>query len=218
LSEALRGAGVQIGRDRMFEELRHRQLLIEKRRAEHPHTTNSRHGLPVFPNLIREVEVITPNEVWVADLTYVRTRQAFMYLALLTDKRSRKIVGYHCGDTLEATGCMAALEMALADLPKGAKPIHHSDRGCQYCCHRYLEKLEARGLAVSMTESNHTAENALAERMNGILKEEYGLGSEFQTREQALRAVDQAVYLYNHCRPHTALDYEFPAAAHALAE
>src|SRR5882762_4526001 len=141
----------------MFEELRHRQLLIEKRRAEHPHTTNSRHGLPVFPNLIREVEVITPNEVWVADLTYVRTRQAFMYLALLTDKKSRKIVGYHCGDTLEAEGCIQALDMALRDLPPGVQPIHHSDQGTQYCCHAYVKRLLERGLSISMTERNHCA-------------------------------------------------------------
>jgi len=218
LQELLRDAGVQIGRDRMFEELRKRQLLVEKRRAEYPHTTNSSHGLRVFQNRLPEVKVSAPNQVWVADLTYVRTKEAFLYLALVTDKRSRKIVGYHCGDTLEASGCIAALEMALADLPKHAQPIHHSDRGCQYCCQQYLDKLKDRGLSVSMTERNHTAENALAERMNGILKEEYGLGGEFQTKQQALLAVEQAVHLYNHCRPHTALDYEFPAAVHALAE
>lgn len=218
LKEALEEAGVQIGRDRLFEELRQRQLLVEKRRSEYPHTTNSRHDLPVFPNLIREAQIDAPNEVWVADLTYLRTKEAFVYLALLTDRHSRKIVGYHCGETLEASGCVAALAMALADLPRGAKPIHHSDRGCQYCSHRYLEKLESGGLRVSMTEKNHTAENALAERMNGILKGEYGLAGEFQSTQAVRRAVDQAVYLYNNRRPHSALRYQFPAMVHTVAE
>jgi putative transposase len=218
VGRALGKAGVQMGRDRMFEELRKRQLLVEKQRGKLVHTTNSRHGLPVFPNLIREMEVKAPSQVWVADLTYLRTKEAFLYLSLLTDKCSRKIVGYHCSETLEASGCLTALEMALADLPRGRAPIHHSDRGCQYCCHRYLEKLSSRGLQVSMTETNHVAENAMAERVNGILKGEYGLGSQFQTKEQALRAVKEAVYLYNNRRPHRALGYQFPSAVHSLAE
>jgi len=218
LRKSLEEAGVRLGRDRMFEELGKRGLLVEKLRAEYAHTTNSRHGMPMFPNRIRDLEVKAPNKVWVADLTYLRTKESFVYLALVTDKYSRKIVGYHCGDTLEASGCVGALEMALQDLPKDAKPIHHSDRGSQYCCEQYLEKLEGGGLSVSMTENNHAAENALAERMNGILKTEYGLGSEFQTKRQARRAVEEAVYLYNHCRPHTALKLKFPAVQHALAE
>ena len=218
LRKPLEEAGVRMGRDRIFEELRKRGLLVDKPSAEYAHTTNSRHGMAVFPNRIRDVKLEAPNKVWVADLTYLRTKESFVYLALLTDKYSRKIVGYHCGDTLEASGCIRALEMALKELPKNARPIHHSDRGSQYCCDQYLEKIESGGLAVSMTESNHTAENALAERMNGILKMEYGLGGEFQTREQALRAVDEAVYLYNHCRPHTALQYRFPTRVHSLAE
>jgi len=218
LRKPLEKAGVRMGRDRMFEELRKRGLLVEKPPPEYAHTTNSRHGLAVFPNRIRDLEVKAPNKVWVADLTYLRTKESFVYLALLTDKYSRKIVGYHCADTLEASGCIGALEMALKELPGGAKPIHHSDRGCQYCSEQYLEKLETGDLTVSMTEKNHTAENALAERMNGILKMEYGLGSEFQTKGEARRAVEQAVYLYNHCRPHTALKLNFPAMVHALAE
>jgi putative transposase len=146
------------------------------------------------------------------------TKEGFLYLSLITDKCSRKIVGYHCDETLEASGCLAALEKALADLPAGRAPIHHSDRGGQYCRHRYLEKLGSRGLQVSMTETNHVAENAMAERVNGILKGEYGLGYQFQTKEQALRAVEQAVYLYNSCRPHRALGYQFPSAVHSLVE
>ena len=215
---ALEEAGVKIGRDRMFEVLRERELLVEPKPAEYPRTTNSYHCLPVFTNRIKDLEVQQPNEVWVVDLTYVRTAEGFLYLALLTDKKSRKIVGHHSGDTLEAEGCLQALDKALRDLPEGVHPIHHSDKGTQYCCHAYVNRLQERGLSISMTETNHCAENALAERMNGILKSEYSLGREFRTKAEARLAVDQGVHLYNTRRPHTALNYRFPAEVHSVVE
>jgi putative transposase len=208
--------GVVLGRDRFLEVLREKGLLLEPKPAEYPCTTNSQHSLPVFRNRIKGLAVSKPNEVWVGDLTYVRTEVGFLYLALLTDKVSRKVVGYHCGDTLEAGGCLAALKHALAELPAGARPIHHSDQGTQYCCHEYVNRLVAHGLSVSMTETDHCAENALAERMNGILKSEYGLGSQFKTKAGARLAVDQAVHLYNTRRPHTALGYRTPQEVHSL--
>ena len=191
--------------------------LVARKPSEWPRTTQVDPNLPLFKNLIKGCRVTGPNQVWVADITYIRTREAFMYLGLITDRWSRKIVGYHCGDTLEAAGCLCALEMALAALPAGARPKHHSDRGSQYCCHEYVNRLVARGLGISMTEQDHCAENALAERMNGILKSEYGLGREMKAKEQARRAVDEAVHLYNTRRPHTALNYRFPEAVHSLA-
>jgi len=203
LKEPLQQAGVKVGRDRMFEILREGELLVERRRADYPTTTNSYHCLPVFENLIREREVKQPNEVWVGDITYLRTEEGFLYLSLLTDKMSRKIVGYHCGDSLEASGCKRALEMALGQLPEGAQPIHHSDRGSRYCCHDYVNRLVDRGLKISMTEKDHCAENALAERMNGIIKGEYWVGRKFKTKASAREAVDQAISLYNSRRPHT---------------
>jgi putative transposase len=218
LKQELRQAGVKIGRDRLFEELRARDLLVKKQRSEYPRTTNSAHSLPVFRNLVKDRTVSKANEVWVSDITYLRSDEGFLYLALLTDSHSRKIVGYHCADTLEAVGCIKALEMALSSLPKGAKPIHHSDRGCQYCCHEYVKRLTENGLLVSMTETNHSAENAQAERMNGILKSEYALGVRFRTKEQARRAANQAVLIYNTRRPHTSLGYRIPAVVHSLAE
>ena len=124
------------------------------------------------------------------------------------------MVGAHVGDTLEAAGCVRALEGALAQLPAGARPIHHSDQGSQYCCHDYIGRLAAHGLGISMTESNHCAENALAERMNGILKQEYGLGQEFASKAAARRAVPQSIWLYNTQRPHTALGYRTPEQVH----
>lgn len=214
LKAELAEAGVRLGRDRFFEELRQRELLLKPVRAEYPRTTQSYHNLPVFRNRLKGLAVTQPHEAWVSDLTYLRTREGFLYLALITDRYSRKVVGAHVGDTLEAVGCVQALEAALAQLPTGAKPIHHSDQGSQYCCHEYIGRLEAHGIGISMTERNHCAENALAERMNGILKQEYGLGLEFATKADARRAVPQGIWLYNTQRPHTALGYRTPEDVH----
>jgi len=150
----LEEANVSIGRDRFFEVLAENDLLVV-RKPGRPRTTNSRHALPVFHNLLEGRELSSPNEAWVSDLTYIRTDEGFLYAALITDAYSRKIVGAHIGDSLEAEGCLAALEQALGDLPEGQHPIHHSDRGCQYCCHAYVERLQDHGLAISMTEIMH---------------------------------------------------------------
>jgi len=214
LAGELKRAGVCIGRDRMFEELRKRQLLLQPLRAEYPRTTQSYHNLPVFRNLIKDKEATQPNEIWVSDLTYLRTLEGYLYLALITDLYSRKIVGWHVGDTLEAVGCVRALEGALKELPEARKPIHHSDQGSQYCCHEYVDRLQKHGLGISMTQSNHCAENALAERMNGILKYEYGLRAEFVTKAQARQAVAQGIHLYNTKRPHCSLKLFVPDKVH----
>jgi transposase InsO family protein len=216
LQGVLAREGVRLGRDRFFAVLGEQGLLLEPKPAEYPCTTQSRHYLPVFGNRIKGLKVSRPNEVWVGDLTFVRTEMGFLYLSLRTDKSSRKVVGYHCGESLGAGGCLAALQQALADLPAGAAPIHHTDRGTQYCSHEYVDWAQAHGLSMSMTETDHCAENALAERMNGILKSEYGLGGRFKTKASAQLAVDQAVHLYNTRRPHTALGYRTPQAVHAL--
>ncbi|HRT09813.1 MAG TPA: IS3 family transposase [Candidatus Paceibacterota bacterium] len=214
LQPELRAAGVKIGRDRFFEVLAQRDLLLEPQPAEYPCTTQSRHNLPVFTNRIKGLQLTGANQVWVSDITYLRTAEGFVYLALITDKYSRKIVGHHGGDTLETEGCLQALEVALAILPAGARPIHHSDCGSQYCSHRYVNRLAELHLGVSMTETDHCAENALAERVNGILKQEYGLGATFQTKADALRAAAQAIRLYNTRRPHSALKYQVPDQVH----
>jgi putative transposase len=214
LKGELAQAGVRLGRDRMFEEMRQRDLLLEPVPADYPRTTQSYHNLPVFRNLVKDVEVKAPNEVWVSDLTYVRTAEGYLYLALITDKYSRKIVGWNLGDNLEAVGCARALERALEELPPESRPIHHSDQGSQYCCHAYVNRLQTQGLPISMTESNHCAENALAERMNGILKQEYGLGAEFGSKTTVYAVVRQSIELYNTRRPHSALGNRFPAQVH----
>jgi transposase InsO family protein len=154
LRPELERAGVRIGRDRFFEVMREKSLVLERLTGV-PHTTNSRHSLPVFHNLVKDLELTNPHQAWAADSTYIRSDEGFLYLTLVMDLWSRKIVGYHAGDTLEAEGTVRALEMALKEqLPKGAIPVHHSERGCQYCSHRYVEKLKAHGLSISMTKGS----------------------------------------------------------------
>ena len=212
----LKAHGVEIGRDRFFRLLAENELLVE-RKPKQPRTTNSRHSLPVFHNQVEELTLTAPNQAWASDLTYLRTDQGFVFSALITDMFSRKIVGHFISDNLEAEGCLKALEMALKELPAGACPIHHSDRGCQYCCHLYVERLQKADLGISMTQEMHCYENALAERVNGILKQEYELDSTFRTKEQARVAFEQAVWLYNYRRPHMSLKYRFPAEVHQQA-
>jgi len=216
LQKELGEAGVELGRDRFFKVLAERKLLLEPKAAAFPCTTHSRHNLPVFTNQVKGLELTGANQAWVSDITYLRTSEGFLYLALITDKWSRKIVGHHCGDSLEAEGCLKALEVAVEKLPGSARPIHHSDRGSQYCCHLYVDRLRELRFTISMTEKDHCAENAMAERMNGILKQEYGLGVQFRTKADALCAAAQGIWLYNTRRPHTALGYRMPDQVHQL--
>ena len=215
LQESLKQAGVTLGRDRMFAELRRRGLLVQPLPRQWPQTTHYDPSLPVFHNEIKGLAVERANQVWVADLTYVRTEEGFLFLSLITDRYSRKIVGHQTGETLETRETSKALDQALGDLPAGVYPIHHSDRGCQYCSHEYVDQLRAHGLGISMTEGDHCAENALAERVNGILKQEYGLGYGFKTKALARKAIREAIYLYNTRRLHTALNYRIPQFVHA---
>ena len=216
LKRDLEKMGIAIGRDRLFAVLRARALLVPAKRRR-PKTTDSGHGFHTWPNLIRNIVPTMVHQVWVSDLTYIRTDVGFLYLSLVTDAFSRKIVGYDISDSLEAQGCLRALRMALGQLPEGACPIHHSDRGTQYCCAEYIDLLARHGCPISMTEVNHCYENAKAERVNGILKDEYGLGETFRNKAQAIKAVHQAIRLYNERRPHTALKYRTPAEVHAAA-
>lgn len=216
LHDRLAYEGVKLGRDRFFDVLRRQCLLLEPL-PKAPRTTNSTHNLPVFSNLIKDMEPNGPNQVWVSDITYIRTREDFVYLSLITDKYSRKVVGYYLARTLTAQDTLHALKMALKGLPKGARPIHHSDRGCQYCSHEYVKCLTGAELSISMTEQDHCAENAMAERVNGILKQEYFLKNEFRSVAQAQRAVDEAVCLYNTRRPHRSLNFQIPEQVHGNA-
>ena len=216
ISAELEEYDAAIGRDRFFSLLRTHDVLVPRKRGR-VRTTRSRHSLPVFGNLIAEHEVSGVHQVWVSDLTYISTEQGYLFGAVIMDLFSRKIVGHHIGDTLEAEGCIQALDGALSQLPPGFFPIHHSDRGCQYCCHAYVQRLLERGLQISMTEVLHCYENAAAERVIGTLKQEYELDRRFRTKQQARQAFMQAVYLYNNRRPHLSLDYGIPADVHRRA-
>jgi transposase InsO family protein len=210
----LQAAGVKMGRDRLFSELRKAGLLVERKPSEWPRTTNFDPALPLFKNLIKRRSGTRRNQVWVADITYIRTQEGFMYWGLITDQWSRKIVGFHLGESLATGGVLKALTMALKGLSPGERPIHHSDRGCQYASHVYVQVVEQAGLKMSMTEKNHGAENALAERVNGILKQEYCLDANFESRRAARQATVEGIHLYNYRRPHTALQLRTPGMVH----
>ena len=210
----LKKAGVKLGRDRVFAALKHAGLLVTRKPSQWPKTTHFNENLPVFKNLVKGRKVTRRNQVWVADITYIRTEEAFVYLALVTDQWSRKIVGFKMGKSLAGDVVLRALNMGLKSLTAGEKPIHHSDRGCQYASHAFVQRVQEAKLRMSMTEKDHTAENALAERVNGILKQEYWLDATFPTHDQALQACAQAVRLYNTRRPHSALALRTPEQMH----
>jgi len=207
-------AGVKMGRDRLFAELKRAGLLVEKRRSEWPKTTRFDRTLPVFKNLVKRRRLTGSNQVWVADITYIRTEEGYLYLALKTDAWSRMIVGYELGKTLETQIVLKALNMGLKSLKRGEKPIHHSDRGCQYASHAFVQRAQQAGLRLSMTEQEHCAENALAERTNGILKNEYWLDVSFENYRQARQACARAIMLYNTRRPYGTLGMKTPEEMH----
>ena len=216
LRTELEPGGVSIGRDRFFSLLGREDLLI-RRRARGCRTTDSRHMFRVYGNLLQDVCLSGPSEAVVSDITYIRTDQGFMYLSLIMDAYSRAIVGYDCSDSLEAEGALRSLSMASRRLKDCSGVIHHSDRGIQYCSRAYVEKLKLCGFRISMTEVNHCYENSKAERLNGILKGEYGLGGRFLSKSDARKAVREAVILYNYHRPHQALGYRCPMEVHLAA-
>jgi len=215
--QALPESGKPPGRDRAFSDLRDCNLLVPRKKGR-PRTTCSKHNLPLYTNQVKDREANEANQIWVSDVTWIDTLEGPLYLSLTTDGGSRKIVGHHASDDLKTEGCLRTLNQAQSALPAGHSPIHHSDRGSQYASHAHTGRFEELGLTVSMTEKDHCAENALAERMNGILKGEYELDTSFATKAQARGAIAQAVKLYNEERPHSALDYQTPAQWHRESE
>jgi len=201
--------GIKIGRDRLFDVLRQNDLLVRRKKASFK-TTNSYHHFHKYNNLIKDLKITRPNQVWVSDITYVRTVKGFCYLALITDLYSRKIVGYDLSYSLELAGCLRALQKALANAKPAAGLIHHSDRGIQYCSKQYVEKLTKKKVRISMTEENHCYENAVAERVNGILKDEFYLDQCFVNTTQAKRATKSAIGIYNNKRLHLSLGLKTP--------
>jgi len=205
--------GYTLGRDRLFSLLREERLLILRRR-KYAVTTDSRHQLPIYDNKLVGLAIEHPNQVWVSDITYVRTKQGFAYVSFVTDLYSRKIVGYHANHSLELEGCVKAIKMALK---QGVPKIHHSDRGSQYCSPHYTTFLTQKGAEISMADKGNCYQNAVAERINGIMKAEFKLNATFADVAAVQKAVAQAVENYNNKRPHWMLKLKVPAEIYAAA-
>jgi len=204
---------ITIGRDAFFNLLSERNLLVRKRKRRKPITTFSDHWMRKYPNLIEGFYPTAPNQLWVSDITYIVVGDGFAYLSLITDAYSRKIVGFYLSKDLSAEGCIRALKMALNNNPVLGRLIHHSDRGSQYCCFDYVKILNDNFIKISMTQNGDPRENAIAERVNGILKDEL-LPKTHINYKEAIRIVSIAVSIYNHQRPHGSIDYLTPIEAH----
>jgi len=205
---------IKMGRDALFELLAAHRLLI-KRRKRRAHTTLSFHWLRKYPNLIRDYTPIRPNQLWVSDITYWRLKEKFIYISLITDAYSHKIVGYQVDETLEAASTLGALKMALKDVIGSVEGlIHHSDRGIQYCSQHYVNLLQDNKIQISMTENGDPLENAVAERVNGIIKGEYLDCYQVDTIKEAIELLDQVVTLYNQERPHMSIGNFNPEQIH----
>jgi transposase InsO family protein len=214
LKDDLKKIGRGIGRDKLFDILRSNGLLIKPLR-KYVKTTNSHHRFRVYKNLIEDMEIDRPNQVFVSDITYLSTYRRFYYLSLVTDVSSRKIVGYNLSDSLSLSGSLSALKMALRGVKDTKGLIHHSDRGIQYCSNQYTQLLKRKGVGISMAGKGNAYENAIAERVNGILKIEYLLDKKYPNYKELKRAVDSAIKIYNEKRPHMSLGYDTPKQRYA---
>ena len=214
LASSLAEHGIKMGRDQLFALLRFHGLLV-RRRKRMIRTTDSNHWLKKYPNLTKGLILSEPEQLWVGDITYIRTIQGFCYLSLITDSYSRKIVGYALWPTLEATGCIEALTMAISSRKRHANfLIHHSDRGIQYCSAAYVRILDNNSIDISMTQSGSPYENALAERVNGIIKNEFYPHRIYQNYKEAKKSISKIIEIYNKRRPHSSLDFLTPENAH----
>jgi len=205
---------IQVGRDYLFDLLQEHKLLIRRRKRK-VFTTDSKHWMRKYANLTGDLVITRPEQLWVSDITYIRIGNQWGYLSLITDAYSRKIMGIGFRSDLSALGCLEALQMAYDNRSYGQQPlIHHSDRGCQYCCKDYVDLLNSQHVAISMTERGDPYENALAERMNGIIKDEFNLYSSQDSFENTHQRILKSVAAYNEIRPHGSCDNLTPCQAH----
>jgi transposase InsO family protein len=210
---------IKIGRDALFDLLSANHMLVRKRKRK-VQTTQSYHWLRKYPNLIRDFIPIAPNQLWVSDITYWQIELGYVYISFITDAYSHKIVGFHVGETLESVETIQALKMALSCLlpDKQYQLIHHSDRGVQYCHHKYVKLLQDNEIKISMTENGDPLENAIAERVNGIIKEEYLQDYTVKNIKEAKQALSFVVKLYNEERPHNSISNNVPNHVHENKE
>jgi len=213
LQPRLESHKINIGRDYLFDLLAEHRLLIRRRKRK-VITTDSRHWMHKYSNLVKPISVTRPEQIWVSDITYIRMVNQWGYLSLITDAYSRKIMGYSFRNDLAAEGCIEALKMALNNRRYNEHVIHHSDRGSQYCSHQYVNLLLKNNIAISMTENGDPYENALAERMNGIIKTEFNLYNSQLGFEQTSNLITKSINAYNGLRPHASCDYMTPDETH----
>ena len=203
---------IAIGRDHFFELLARYKLLVRKIKRS-VHTTNSKHHFRRYPNLAKDFTPLKAHELWVSDITYIPLKDRFAYLFLITDAYSRKIVGFHVSDDMKVSSAVIALKKALDQKPEATIVIHHSDRGIQYCSHEYVALLNQHHALISMTQSGDPLENAIAERVNGILKTEL-ISSSYPDIDKAALSIARAVIIYNFKRRHSSLNYQIPNDVH----
>lgn len=214
LQEEFMQEGLRVGRDKMFSILREAHLLIRPKRR-YVQTTDSRHWMRQYPNLIQSLEIVRCEQVWVSDITYIPTDEGFGYLSLVTDAYSKKIMGYAFRLDLTKEGPLEALAMAIKRRRYPWEPLlHHSDRGYQYCSRDYVDLLEQNQIRISMTQNGNPYDNAIAERVNGILKNEFLLQDSFQFFALAARVIRESITIYNSQRPHLSLNLQTPDQVH----
>ena len=190
--------------------MRQWSLQIQPKRR-YVQTTNSKHWLRMYPNLTKGIGLEHADQLWVSDITYIKTQEGTCYVNMVTDAYSKKIMGYTISDNMETQSVIGAYKMALKNkVNKSIETIHHSDRGVQYCSKEYIELSLQNNCKISMTENGDPYENALAERMNRTIKEEFGLGAIIKSKLVAKLLMDEAVLLYNEHRPHLSLNYKTP--------
>ena len=215
LKPDFKSIGIKCGRDKLFDVLRAERMLV-KRKKNFTRTTNSHHRYWKHPNRIKELDIKRPEQVWVSDITYIKTRKQPLYLSLVTDAYSKKIMGYELADNLKVASTLKALKMALKQRKYPDQSlIHHSDRGLQYCAPAYTDMLDDKGIDISMTTKYDPYENAIAERINGILKSEFEIGEGFIEQKDAQKAIKQSINIYNQMRPHLSCKYRTPEQAHS---
>ena len=201
-----------IGRDRFFDFLRRYKLLVRKTKRC-VFTTNSKHFFYRYPNLVKDFIPLKAHELWVADITYIPLKHRFAYLFLITDAYSRKIVGFHVSDDMKVSSAVLALKKALAQKPPETIVIHHSDRGIQYCSTDYVTLLQQHHALISMTQNGDPYENAIAERINGILKTEF-ISSYYSDIDTASKHIARCITIYNYRRRHSSLNWQIPDDVH----
>lgn len=209
IKENIKSENIKLGRDKFIKLMGENGFHV-KRKRRNPNTTFSKHKLQIYSNKIKGIKIERADQVWASDITFVRTSQGFMYLSLVTDLYSRKILGYNLSKNQKTSEVIKALQMGLKNSKRQSETIHHSDCGIQYLCSEYTKCLKSNNIEISTTEGGSPQDNAIAERINGILKQEYGISDKNINITQCRKLVKESIELYNNERPHLSLNMKTP--------